>query len=279
MKLAVLSGKGGTGKTTVSSNLAFITKSLLIDTDIEEPNSHIFLKPKNIKNFPVNTMYPEIDMERCILCGNCGDFCRFNAIIPSKKKVLVFEESCHDCGGCKIICRAGAINYCKREIGEIFVGETYFNSPIKYGKLNIGEMSGVKIIKELYKTTPEKDFIIDCPPGTSCTTVASVEESDFAIIVTEPSPFGLSDMKLVIELLQDMKIPFGIVINKSIEGNTELKNYCNKNSFEILGEIPFDKDIAKTYSKGEIICDTLPQYREIFENILKKIPEVINNEI
>ena len=271
MKIAVLSGKGGTGKTTVSSSLAFISKMLLIDTDIEEPNSHIFLKGgiEDVKS--VYTRFPEVNMEKCNLCGECGEFCKFNAIIPAKKRVIVFGEACHDCGGCEIVCKNGAISWEKREIGKIFTGKTYFNSTNKYGKLNIGEMSGVKIIKEIYKNIVEKDFLIDCPPGTACTTVSAVEVADFAIIVVEPSPFGLSDMKLVVQLLRDMKIPFGVVINKFDEDENIVKKYCDDEKIEIIGTIPFDRKIAEAYSKGKIIAEALPEYRENFETILKRV--------
>ena len=271
MKIAVLSGKGGTGKTTVSSSLAFISKMLLIDTDIEEPNSYIFLKG-NIEDIKsVYTRFPEVNMEKCNLCGECGNFCKFNAIIPAKKRVIVFGEACHDCGGCEIVCKNGAISWEKREIGKIYTGKTHFNSINKYGELNIGEMSGVKIIKEIYKNTEEKDFLIDCPPGTACTTVSAVEVADFAIIVVEPSPFGLSDMKLVVQLLRDMKIPFGVVINKFDEDKNIVKKYCDDEKIEIIGTIPFDRKIAETYSKGEIIAEALPEYRENFETILKRV--------
>lgn len=271
MKIVVLSGKGGTGKTTVSSSLAFISKMLLIDTDIEEPNSHIFLKG-NIEDIKsVYTRFPEVNMEKCNLCGECGNFCKFNAIIPAKKRVIVFGEACHDCGGCEIVCKNGAISWEKREIGKIYTGKTHFNSINKYGKLNIGEMSGVKIIKEIYKNTEEKDFLIDCPPGTACTTVSAVEVADFAIIVVEPSPFGLSDMKLVVQLLRDMKIPFGVVINKFDEDKNIVKKYCDDEKIEIIGTIPFDRKIAEAYSKGKIIAEALPEYRENFETILKRV--------
>ena len=271
MKIAVLSGKGGTGKTTVSSSLAFISKMLLIDTDIEEPNSHIFLKG-NIEDIKsVYTRFPEVNMEKCNLCGECGNFCKFNAIIPAKKRVIVFGEACHDCGGCEIVCKNGAISWEKREIGKIYTGKTHFNSINKYGELNIGEMSGVKIIKEIYKNTEEKDFLIDCPPGTACTTVSAVEVADFAIIVVEPSPFGLSDMKLVVQLLRDMKIPFGVVINKFDEDENIVKKYCDDEKIEIIGTIPFDRKIAEAYSKGKIIAEALPEYRENFETILKRV--------
>ena len=271
MKIAVLSGKGGTGKTTVSTNLAFISKLPLFDTDIEEPNSHIFLKNNILEEKSVYMNYPKVNMEKCNLCGECGDFCKFNAVIPAKNTVLIFEESCHDCGGCGVICKQKAISWEKREIGKIFTGKTYFNSSTVYGKLNIGEMSGVKIIKEMYKNAEIEDFLIDCPPGTACTTVAAVEESDFAVVVTEPSPFGLSDMKLVIKLLRDMKIPFGVVINKAEENEKEVKNYCISENIEILGEIPFSRKIAENYSKGNIVSDILPEYKKVFENILEKV--------
>ena len=271
MKIAVLSGKGGTGKTTVSTNLAFISKLPLFDTDVEEPNSHIFFKNNILEEKSVYMNYPKVDMEKCNLCGECGDFCRFNAVIPAKNTVLIFEESCHDCGGCSVICKQKAISWEKREIGKIFTGKTYFNSDTVCGKLNVGEMSGVRIIKEMYKNFKMKDLLIDCPPGTACTTVAAVEESDFAVVVTEPSPFGLSDMKLVIKLLRDMKIPFGVVINKAEENEKEVKDYCLSENIEILGEIPFSRKIAENYSKGNITSDILPEYRKIFEDIFKKV--------
>lgn len=276
MKLAILSGKGGTGKTTVSTNLAYISKKLLIDTDIEAPNAHIFLKGEKREENSVFTLYPKVNMEKCNLCGECGNFCRFNAIIPAKKQVLVFEESCHSCGGCEIVCKERAISWEKREIGKIIEGETYFSSKLKYGQLNIGEMSGVKIIKQLYRENSETDFIIDCPPGTSCTTVAAVEEANFAIIVTEPSPFGLSDMKLVIKLLRNLKIPFGVVINKAEEVESETEIFCKNENIEILGKIPFDREIAESYSNGKIISAILNKYRVNFEEILKRVEKYGN---
>lgn len=271
MKIAVLSGKGGTGKTTFSSSFAFLTKSLLIDTDIEEPNSHLFLKGKEWKTSSIYNHFPKVDMEKCTLCGECGNFCRFNAIIPAKNRVVVFGESCHDCGGCALVCKSQAISWEKREIGKIFEGKTYFNSDILYGKLNVGEMSGVKIIKALHKMVENRDCIVDCPPGTSCNTVSALEGVDFAILVTEPSPFGLSDMKLVIELLQNMNIPFGVVINKADDENCDVTEFCKDNSINILGRLYFSKDIAKCYSNGEIIADKLPNYQNVFQEILKKV--------
>ena len=271
MKIAVLSGKGGTGKTTVSTSLAFISGITILDMDIEAPNTQLFLKGKKFEENKVKSCYPEVDMSKCNLCGECGKFCRFNAIIPVKNRVIVFEESCHDCGGCEIVCKSGAITWRARKIGKIFCGKTYFNSKMEYGKLNIGEMSGVKIIKQMYRENIEKNLIIDCPPGTLCTTVAAVEKSDYAIIVTEPSPFGLSDMKLVVKLLRDLKIPFGIVINKADSKENLVESYCQEEGIEILEKLPFDREIAKNYSEGNIIADVLPEYRKSFEKILKRV--------
>lgn len=273
MKIAVLSGKGGTGKTTVSTNLSAIDKNIvLIDADVEEPNASIFLKPIVSEEEKVFVEYPVVDSEKCVLCGKCGELCKFNAIIPAKNIVLVFKESCHACGGCELVCPTGAINYEKREIGKIIKGKTIFDSYMEYGLLNVGELSGVKIIKTLKDNTQNKDLIIiDSPPGTSCATVAAVEDSDFAIVVTEPTPFGVSDMKMVVEMLREMKIPFGVFVNKADLGNMEVYEYCREEEIEILGEIPFDKDIATYYSKGQIFSQYLPHYKEVFENLLKEI--------
>jgi len=274
MKIAILSGKGGTGKTTVTSNFAFsIKNSISIDSDVEEPNLHIFMEMKNSNSEPVYTLYPSIDENLCDLCGKCGDFCNYNAIMPAKNKVLVFKESCHDCGGCKLVCPHGAITYEKREIGKIFKGKSKYDTEIYYGLLNIGEMSGVKIINQLkkYSNFDEKTIFIDSPPGTSCATVAAVEDVDYAIIVSEPTPFGVSDMKMVVDMLREMEIPFGLIINKAGLGDNEIYNYCNNENIEILGEIPFDKKIAELYASGNIFSESLPEYKNFFKDIYKNI--------
>ncbi|TDT71948.1 MinD superfamily P-loop ATPase [Hypnocyclicus thermotrophus] len=273
MKIAVLSGKGGTGKTTVSNNLAInIKNTILIDTDVEEPNSHIFLKPDIEKIDSVFIGYPEVDMNKCNLCGKCGEFCRFNAIIPAKNSVVVFNESCHDCGGCAMVCPTNAITYKQREIGKIYSGKTKYDIDMKYGEINIGEMSGVRIIEEVKeKIKNEEIVIIDSPPGTACSTVAAVEGVDYAILVSEPTPFGVSDMKMVVEMLREMNIPFGLVINKAKLGDDEIYEYANNENIEILAEIPFNKEIAKLYANGELFSIHLKEYKEIFENIYSQI--------
>ena len=215
MKVAVLSGKGGTGKTTVSSNLAAILgKITLVDCDVEEPNAHLFFNTKDEVKESVYIEYPVVDMDKCTLCGKCGDFCNFNAILPAKNTVLVFKENCHSCGGCSIICPDNAITYLNREIGVIKHGVVNENLDLSYGVLNVGELSGVNVIEAVLHSIENNDsVIIDSPPGTSCATVAAVSKADYAIIVTEPTPFGVSDMKMVVEMLRELNIAFSVVIN------------------------------------------------------------------
>lgn len=273
MKIAVLSGKGGTGKTTVATNLALnYPNSILIDTDVEEPNGHIFIKPKIEKIMSVSKKYPVVNMEKCNLCGDCGEFCKYNAILPTKKNVMVFKEICHDCGGCKVVCKNDAITYKDREIGKIFTGKGVEETDFMYGSLNVGEVSGVKIISELRDAVSEKEnVIIDSPPGTSCSTVEAVEDVDYAIIVSEPTPFGVSDMKMVVEMLENMKIPFGVVVNKAGLGNDEIYDYCKSKDIEILENIYFDEEIAKLYADGELIGLADEKFNKYFKNIMLKI--------
>jgi MinD superfamily P-loop ATPase len=272
MKIVVLSGKGGTGKTTISTNLAInMQNAVLIDTDVEEPNSHIFLKPHIEDTISVTKEYPRVT-DQCILCGKCGDFCRYNAILPGRNKVLIFKEMCHDCGGCQLVCPTNAIEYISRGIGNIYSGASEYGVNMKYGDLDVGEVSGVKIIEKLKELVKDEEMvIIDAPPGTSCSTVAAATDADYAIIVSEPTPFGVSDMKMVVEMLRNMNIPFGVVVNKAGLGDEEIYRYCDEENIEILQEIPFDREIAKLYASGNILSNELQSYKEKFEAILKKI--------
>ncbi|MFK4785714.1 P-loop NTPase [Fusobacterium sp. MFO224] len=276
MKIAVLSGKGGTGKTTISGNLVYcISNSSIIDTDVEEPNQHIFLKPSIEKEISIYTEYPIVDQEKCNLCGKCEELCKYSAIIVGRKQVVIFDKSCHDCGGCKIVCNQGAISYKKREIGKIYQGKSY-NKIVKYGKLHVGELSGVKIINKLKEISKDEEILfIDCPPGTSCSTVAAVEDSDFAIIVVEPTPFGVSDMKMVVSMLKDMNKKFAVVINKAGLGDNEIYDYCKQEDISIIGEIPFDEEVAKLYAKGEMASEKLNKYKSEFEKIFDRVRRMI----
>lgn len=275
MKIAVLSGKGGTGKTTVTANLAVnLPGCIAVDTDVEEPNLHIFLSPEINTQEEVKTEYPWIDAEKCTLCGRCGDFCRYNAIIPAKNQVLVFRESCHDCGGCKVVCPSGAIEYKKREIGRISTGSSGSGIPVKYGELNVGEMSGVKIIGQMKNSVEDEELvIIDSPPGTSCATVAAVENVDYALVVSEPTPFGVSDMKMVVEMLRNLEIPFGVVVNKAGLGDREIYEYCEVEGIQILEEILYNRKIAELYARGVLFSEKIEGYSKRFLDLYRKITE------
>lgn len=273
MKIAILSGKGGTGKTTVATNLLSVSESgVLIDTDVEEPNSHLFLKPQIQKTEAIKKRYPIVDESLCTLCGACGDFCRFNAILPAKKEVLVFKELCHDCGGCQLVCPNDAIRYKERSIGMVYTGKTITGHDMHYGELSVGEISGVPIIERLREITDQEDLVfIDCPPGTACSTVAAIESTDFAILVAEPTPFGVSDMKMVVELLRGLGIDMGVVVNKDGLGDQEIYQYCESENIQILGRIPFKKEYARKYAGGNLISQVDDEYKSIVEGILKQV--------
>lgn len=280
MRIAVLSGKGGTGKTTISSNLATLLQDkTLIDCDVEEPNAHLFFEIPNQVKKDVYTEYPHVDMRKCNLCGKCEEFCNFNTIVAGKNRVLVFKESCHACGGCKIVCPKGAITYKKREIGVIHEGVSSNGVKIKYGAMNLGELSGVRVIEQLLDSIDKNEnVIIDSPPGTSCATVAAVESADYAIIVSEPTPFGVSDMKMVVEMLKNLNITFGLVINKAGLGNDEIYQYAEKESINIIGEIPFNREAAKIYSTGKLLCEESAEIREQFTSIITNLNKTLLNK-
>jgi len=272
MKIALLSGKGGTGKTNISVNLfENLKNATLIDTDVEEPNSHLYFDSSIKDTIDVTKKYPIIDMEKCTLCGKCGDFCNFNAIIPTKKKVIVFKDLCHECLGCKIVCEEDAISYSNKLTGTIFnyiVNEKQF----MYGDLEIGEVSGVKIIEKLRDLTKnEKILLIDSPPGTSCSAVSSVHDVDYAIVIAEPTPFGVSDLKMVVTMLRDINIPFGVVINKAFTGSKEIYDYLVCESIELIEEIKFDKEFARISGSGELISKKSVYFKEKIQNIIRKV--------
>jgi MinD superfamily P-loop ATPase len=272
LKIAILSGKGGTGKTTLSVNLfSCINHGTLIDTDAEEPNSHIFIKPINEKLTNIYKKYPVVNKNLCSFCGKCGDYCNFNAIIPTKTKVLVFEDFCHDCGLCEMVCPKEAISYKTKVIGEVFTSKIK-NKTFHYGKLKIGEVSGVRVINKLNDISKDDNLVlVDCPPGVSCSTVEAITGSDYAIVCAEPTPFGVSDMTMVVELLREENIDFGVVVNKSGIGNNQIYEYLEKENIELLETIPWTKERATLYSTGNLITDKDPIFKLKMENILHKV--------
>lgn len=273
MNIAVLSGKGGTGKTTVSTNLALALKANYIDCDVEEPNGFLFLKPDIEETKGVFVEYPFIDDSKCTSCGECAEVCQFNALAKVKNDIILFQKLCHSCGACEIVCKSGAINYRKRETGKIekgLLGEIKCSR----GVLNVSEPMAVPIIKELLQELSKDNNLIDCPPGTSCNVVNALKYANGAILVTEPTEFGLHDMKMALEVVKMFNISFGIVINKDDGKDNLVKKYCRDNNINIIGVIPYSKDIAVGYSKGDILYNNL-NHRDMFDELCARTKEVL----
>ncbi len=278
MIISVASGKGGTGKTTVAVNLALSLSNVqFLDCDVEEPNAHIFLKPYIKEQKKGYIPVPEIDESRCNYCGKCAKVCVYNAIavLPSqdgrKGTTLVFAHLCHGCGACSALCPEKAIKEVNREIGIVESGNCGKIEFI-HGKLNIGEAMSPPLIRQVKEhINPKKTVIIDAPPGTSCPVVTSVKGSDYSILVTEPTPFGLNDLILAVEVLRKLKIPFGVVINRADLGNNKTEEYCRQENIPILMKIPFKKEIAMVYSKGEPIVKAFPEYKKEFQGMFNTI--------
>lgn len=252
LKIAVLSGKGGTGKTTIAASLAsIISGCAYVDCDVEEPNGFLFLNPELNCNDQVLVQVPLIDEETCTACGACVRICQFNALALVRGKVLIFPELCHHCGACSLVCEPGAITEIDRSIGII----SWSSSSCFYqGRLNVGEPAGIPIIKrlkqEFSKHTDLKAAIIDCSPGASCAVVNSLDGCDYALIVTEPTPFGLHDLRIAAKLVEEMKMPAGVIINKSGDNDEMIDDFCSAQSLPMLMRVPYSRKIAEQYARG-----------------------------
>ncbi|OQA15266.1 MAG: Electron transport complex subunit RsxB [Firmicutes bacterium ADurb.Bin356] len=272
MKLCILSGKGGTGKTTLAVNLAYTLNCAYYDCDVEEPNGFIFLNPMAVSAEETLVDYPCVDYSLCTLCKDCVTACQFNALAATKKEILLFKELCHGCHACSLACSEGAITFAKRAVGVVEKGRSNGIFAAR-GVLNIGEPMAVPVIKHLLKQLKSsEDAILDCAPGTSCNAVTTLRHADAALIVTEPTVFGLNDMEIAVELLNHVGLPFAALINKSRGEDSLITEYCGKNGINLLGVIPFSKEAAIAYSKGKLLLE-LPEYKLAFEALSKQLKE------
>ena len=282
MKIAVASGKGGTGKTTVSVSLYHFLKEMqqtpvqLIDCDVEEPNDVLFFPNINlVEEKKVNQLVPKIDTEKCTFCKKCSDWCEFNAItiIKNRRFAKVNNDLCHSCGACSIACNFGAITEYPQPLGVISTFTSPQKDDVTEGRLEIGSAMQTALIKEVKKHKQKNSAIqiFDASPGTSCPVVETVSDADFIILVSEPTPFGLHDLKITVDLLKNLQKPFGVIINKAGLGSNEIYGFLEQNHIEILGELPFSKQLASNYAAGNILENFSPEIEKTYLNIIEKI--------
>lgn len=277
MIICIASGKGGTGKTTIATNLAVSLNEdvQLLDCDVEEPNAHLFMKPEINHTEKVTTPVPEVDLDKCDFCGKCGEICQFSAITVIGKKVLTFPELCHSCRGCMMVCPTEAISEKGRELGVLESGRSG-HVEFVHGRLRVGEAMSPPLIERVKEhIAPEKTSIIDAPPGTSCPVIVTLKHSDFAIMVTEPTPFGLNDLKLAVEAVRILQIPVGIIINRCDVGDDGVTTYAGKENIPILMEVPDDRKVAEAYSRGVMMVEIMPEMKDRFRAVYEKIVELI----
>lgn len=278
MKIAVLSGKGGTGKTLVSVNLAAVAgQSSYIDCDVEEPNGYLYFKPDRIESEKISIKIPVVDEALCNGCRKCVDFCKFNALAYIDEKIMIFEEVCHSCGGCALLCPEKAFTEREKVIGSIERGVSE-NVTVITGMLNIGEASGIPIIKKLLHDSPAEITFIDCPPGSACIVMESIRDADYCIFVAEPTLFGVHNLNMVYELVRLFGKPHGVVLNKCLEGENPAEKFCIEKGIKILARIPFDKELGTLNSDGLIAVRENARYRDMFASLLQIVSAEVQYE-
>jgi MinD superfamily P-loop ATPase len=278
MILSVASGKGGTGKTLVSTSLALSlpdpSNVQVLDCDVEEPNAHILLRPAITEKEPVHIPVPSVDESTCTHCGKCAEVCAYNALAVLEHRVLVFAELCHGCGACSYLCPEDAIAEEGREVGVVELGDSA-GMEFVGGRMNVGEAMAPPVIRKVKDhIKPEKTVIIDVSPGTSCPVVEAVRGSDFCLLVTEPTPFGLNDLVLAVEMLKELGMPCGVVLNRAGKGDSETEAYCAREGIPILLQIPLDREIARLYSRGTPLVEGMPDWRGPFLRLMDEIEQL-----
>jgi len=287
MIVAIASGKGGTGKTTVAASFAMALSEQgrtvsFVDCDVEAPNAHLFLKPDLERQKQVDILIPEVDADLCTGCGSCAKVCEFHAIVTLGKKTLVFPELCHGCGSCTLVCPEGAITEIPKPLGILEGGLTSEDIHFSHGVLNVGEPMAVPVINQLksWKNHSDMEIIIrDSPPGTSCPVVESLRGADFVILVTEPTPFGLHDLKLAVQLTRELNIPAGVIVNRDGIGDTKVDEYCQEDHLPILMRIPFSRKTGEGIAQGKTLIEIYPDYLKEFQNLHRQIGAIISAEV
>ena len=276
MRIAIASGKGGTGKTTVAVNLALTAvrmgqKVHLVDCDVEEPNAHLFLKPDLGQNHHVTLPVPQVDQALCQHCGQCAEFCEFNAIACLPQRTMIFEDLCHGCSGCWLICPNQAITKSERVLGDVATG-TAMGMSFTHGELRIGETVVPPLIQAAKAQAENANWVIlDSPPGTTCPVVETMRDVDYVVLVTEPTPFGQHDLALAVDLARALERPCGVVINRAVPGREQIEAYCARESLDILAKIPFQLEVAEACAEGGLAIDVDKQVADALVELYEKL--------
>ncbi|MCP4574585.1 MAG: P-loop NTPase [bacterium] len=276
MNLTIASGKGGTGKTTVAVNLAVAAtregrRVQLLDCDVEEPNCHLFLEPETERRRDALVPVPEVEEAACNGCGECAAICRYNALAVVGSSVMVFPELCHGCAGCWLVCPEQAITRGERSIGDLVEADVA-GLRLAYGRLNVGEALVPPLIAQVSALRGDADLtIVDAPPGTSCSAIAALSGSDYVVLVTEPTPFGLNDLVLAADVVRQLELPCGVVINRAGAGDDRVHDWCRREGLEILLEIPDDRRVAEAYARGDLVLDAVPGAADLYRDLMRTL--------